>query len=135
MPRDVETITADLREVVSILALKTVTGDDRARFVEMFHSLHREKMLARRAEAVWRVYFMHAPVVRLVKIGATSSLNSRLLALQNGSPVPLTLLGCLDGGKEVEKSLHTQWAILRSHGEWFHETDDLMAFIRKAVCA
>lgn len=134
MPRDLKSITHDLNEVVQDIAAYRRAGFSTDEAVERFHALVAEQKCARRAEAVWHVYFMHAPDAKLVKIGVTSNLNVRLLALQNSSPVPLALLGCAEGDKATERALHAQWGHIRSHGEWFLATEELLSSIR-SLCA
>lgn len=75
------------------------------------------------------VYFISASGFSMVKIGVAQSPDSRLQSLQTGSPVPLTLLGQLSGGSTLERELHTRFAKLRSHGEWFHDRGELADFI------
>lgn len=130
MPRDLKAINEELQAVVRDIAIYRKAGFSNEDALNRFHALMAEEKAARRAEAVWRVYFMHAQEAGLVKIGATSSLNSRLMALQNGGPVPLVLIGLVDGGKSVEREIHNQWAHLRSHGEWFQASADLISYIR-----
>lgn len=134
MPRDLKSITNELNAVGHDIVARRRAGVSNDESVKKFHELLVESKHARRAEAIWRIYFMHAPGAGLVKIGATSNLNSRLMALQNGSPLPLVLLGCMDGDKAVERGLHKQWSALRAHGEWFQATAELMAYI-KTACA
>lgn len=130
MPRDLKTITEELQDLAHDIAAFRLAGFKNEDAISRFHVLVAEQKIAKRAAAVWRVYFMHAPDAGLIKIGATSSLNSRLMALQNGSPVPLVLIGLIDGGKSIERELHNQWAHLRAHGEWFRVSAELIAYIR-----
>lgn len=54
-----------------------------------------------------------------VKIGHTRDLRHRLSALQNGSPVPLTVLATWPGARDLERELHQEHAEARLSGEWF----------------
>lgn len=59
------------------------------------------------------------------KIGKAKDLASRVSALQVGSPVPLTLIGCIVTGNQkyvvekLEGMLHQHYQSKRVHGEWF----------------
>lgn len=75
------------------------------------------------------VYFIQAKNNGLIKIGFTSNLKSRLSDLSSMSPVPLELLAFTDGDYNLERELHTTFSNYRSHGEWFHPSDELMNFI------
>ena len=130
MPRDLKTISEELQDLAHDIIAFRLAGFKNEEAISRFYELVAEQKVARRVEAIWRVYFMHAPDVGLVKIGATSSLESRLRALQNGSPVPLVLIGLIDGDKSVERELHNHWAHLRAHGEWFQASEELVAYIR-----
>jgi hypothetical protein len=78
------------------------------------------------------VYFVRAGAGH-VKIGTTSRLEHRLRSLQTGTSEPLTLLGTIDGGREVESAWHERFAHLRQRGEWFEAADDLLAAIEQEV--
>jgi uncharacterized protein YozE (UPF0346 family) len=53
-----------------------------------------------------------------VKIGHTTDVQRRLRQLQSASPVPLRVIGILDG-VEPERRLHQEYASYRMNGEWF----------------
>lgn len=65
------------------------------------------------------VYVVQAGEDGLCKIGTTTSLDQRMRTLQSHSPLPLTLLGTVAGGRAMEASFHRQFARYRQHGEWF----------------
>lgn len=66
----------------------------------------------------------------LVKIGYTAKHpSSRLKALQTGCPVPLSILGFMEGDPELEAKLHRTFAPLRLHGEWFRMEGKLVGFV------
>lgn len=71
------------------------------------------------------VYLVGAPN-GLVKIGIAKDLETRMRALQLGSPVPVTLLlaKIIKNGKDLETDLHSQFAAYRAHGEWFELSDE-----------
>lgn len=55
----------------------------------------------------------------VVKIGTTSSLQSRLKSLQSGYPLRLEILWHMSGGWGLEQFLHKCFADKRLEGEWF----------------
>jgi len=79
------------------------------------------------------VYFIAGG--ELVKIGYTQepTVKQRLNTLQLMCPVPLTLLGVLDGEYQLESALHDKFAADRQHGEWFARTPELDAIIKLAL--
>lgn len=59
-----------------------------------------------------------------VKIGVARNIESRIRALNTGSPYPLNLLGYIKcSGKllafEIEKKMHKRFRVFRFNGEWF----------------
>ena len=79
------------------------------------------------------VYFLNAPLSSLVKIGVATSPISRLREIQHMSPEPLFLIGSTSGGQPREQELHRMFGSIRSHGEWFRATSDLLDFIEREV--
>lgn len=77
------------------------------------------------------IYFVQGS--DLIKIGRTYNLDDRLTKLQCGSPVPLTLLGTVEGGKRTESHLHELFHSLRHHGEWFRIEKPLLDYIKAAT--
>lgn len=66
----------------------------------------------------------------VVKIGVTSSHpRGRLNSFRTGSPVPLEIYGYVEGDAALEKLMHTVFAPVRSHGEWFRTDGKLLALI------
>lgn len=81
------------------------------------------------------VYVIGADGVSLVKIGRAVDVAHRLQNLQSGSPVKLRLLGVYAGidGRILERSLHTELAPARRHGEWFDLGPDPLAVVNALV--
>ena len=78
------------------------------------------------------VYFIYAMLPNVVKIGISNCIEGRIDALQCLSPVPLEIIGAIPkGGSKLERKLHKRFKHLRSHGEWFHYTEELKAYIEK----
>jgi hypothetical protein len=66
------------------------------------------------------VYFLQAERgKRLIKIGTTTDLPTRLRDFRRNSPVPLRLLGTIPGGARLERAIHEEFVFFRVHGEWF----------------
>lgn len=63
------------------------------------------------------IYFVAG--ANLTKVGLTTDLRARMATLQASSPVVLTLVLVLTGGREVERMLHARYDAFRRHGEWF----------------
>lgn len=77
------------------------------------------------------VYFLSSG--ELIKIGRTKDIHRRISCIKTMSPLPITLLGFIQGDKSKEKAIHNKFSNIRSHGEWFFKSTDLEAFIRD-VC-
>ncbi len=77
-----------------------------------------------------QVYFIRDEASSAVKIGWTANnVASRLSAIQTGNPNELTLLGVMDGDEATERDWHSRYVEDRIRGEWFSESDDLLAEI------
>lgn len=76
------------------------------------------------------IYFIScAPADFPIKIGITSSLPSRILALSTALPYALQVLHTFPGRVDDERRLHLAFASSRLEGEWFSRTPGLMAWI------
>ncbi len=85
-----------------------------------------------RRENIGSVYFLHAPRAGLVKIGFAVDVESRVHTLRTMSPLPLVLLGAIEGlEKSHESFLHRKFKSERSHGEWFFVRGPVIEFIRR----
>lgn len=66
----------------------------------------------------------------VVKIGVTGSHpRKRLSSFQTGSPAPLEIYAFVAGDGNLEKLLHSVFAPVRSHGEWFRMDGKLLALV------
>lgn len=81
----------------------------------------------------WFVYFIQAEMGGLIKIGTSIDLLKRLTHMQASSPVPLRIIGCIDGDYKVERSIHAEFAVERRHYEWFEPSERLMAFMAERL--
>ena len=75
-----------------------------------------------------QVYFLLASSVNLVKIGRSGDPDTRFEQLRLLSPVPLEVIGIIEGGSAVEADLHKRFNHLHSHGEWFHAANELRRY-------
>lgn len=87
-------------------------------------------ILARERQGTPSIYFIHAEMVGLVKIGTAVNLRARYSEIRTASPIPLNLIAIAPGGRDQEQYAHKMFEELRSHGEWFHLSPELLRFIR-----
>ena len=75
-------------------------------------------------EGHYHLYIIKASGCDLVKIGSSKAPSRRLVALQTGSPLVLSIDRYIVGAAIFEKSIHLDLTArgLHSHGEWFHES-------------
>jgi hypothetical protein len=74
------------------------------------------------------LYFLQAEQGGPIKIGIEPDLNS----VQDLSPYPLKVLAKIDASNfSCEKMLHTKFAALRSHGNWFHPDPSIFEVIEQ----
>lgn len=73
------------------------------------------------------VYFIRAG--DMIKIGSTINITQRFQAIRTACPTPIELLGTLKGAVASEAMLHVAFAKHRSHGEWFHDCQDIRDFL------
>ena len=74
-------------------------------------------------------YFLQAGPDGPIKIGSTRNLPVRLRTLCAMSPVPMRLLGLMEG--DAEDHSHFLLGASRLHGEWFAPTPVVLDFIRQ----
>ena len=67
---------------------------------------------------------------RYVKIGVTYDTLRRIRALDSSSPLPVSLLFTLPGGRQLERALHRYFSSSRRRNEWYRLTPQIRAFIR-----
>ncbi len=76
------------------------------------------------------VYFVHCPLLGLVKIGYAFDVDLRLRAIRSLSPARIKLLGAIPGDVYRESHLHRRFRKERKHGEWFRVSERLARYIR-----
>lgn len=107
------------------------------RFLGLFlDELRADKKLRthlRRAETSASVYFIQQGTDGPVKIGATRNIEKRIKTLQTGSHIPLTVLGVVPGGFELESDLHQELMDYQLEGEWFSPTPEVMAVVKRHI--
>lgn len=76
-----------------------------------------------------RVYFARRPSTGEIKIGFSDNIAERLTNISNELGERVELLGSIPGGQPLEFALHRRFAATRQRGEWFRESNDLLALI------
>jgi hypothetical protein len=84
---------------------------------------------------VHMIYFVQTDDNRFIKVGKANDPRQRLASLQTGSPVRLKLIGAIPGGHETEHAIHQRFQALRTYGEWFRASDDLLDYITQVLAA
>lgn len=79
------------------------------------------------------VYFIQGIGGGPIKIGTSKDPRKRLAALQSGSPVALRLLAAIEGDERLEADLHVAFDDDRLHGEWFNNSENLVAFLGRIL--
>jgi excisionase family DNA binding protein len=77
------------------------------------------------------VYFIQENNSGAIKIGWSSNIKKRLIAMQTYNASQLKLLGAFNGTSEDEKRTQENFAKYRIKGEWFRPEKELMDFIEK----
>lgn len=78
------------------------------------------------------IYFMKpVGMAGPVKIGCSRWPADRLRDIETWSPFPLELIAAGVGCHRLEFFIHRRFEHLRSHREWFHISDDLLACIER----
>ncbi len=76
------------------------------------------------------VYFLQSSdQFQLIKIGYTTNVRSRILALCGTIPTKIQLLGVEEGDRNKEKELHTLFKKFNSHYEWYYPHKKLEDYI------
>jgi hypothetical protein len=75
------------------------------------------------------VYFIQAGENGLIKIGFAKNVAKRLVKMQVDCPVPLRVIGVLQGERADEAGAHKRFAGDRARGEWFRPSDELSAYV------
>lgn len=75
------------------------------------------------------VYFVSAG--GMIKIGVSGNPDRRISELGRSSPLPLTTLAIITGGRNKEKALHKRFAKYRKHGEWFIECQEILDYVQE----
>ncbi len=73
------------------------------------------------------VYLVGCKENQSMKIGTTSEISKRLIALQVSSPFQLEVLATVKGGQELERLLHQEFQSCRLRSEWFSWSEEILA--------
>ncbi len=76
------------------------------------------------------VYFVLCPGMAMIKIGWTSKLKKRLLAIRTSNPDKVELLLTLEGNRTLERKMHQRFKQFRRSGEWFEAAPELLTAIQ-----
>lgn len=76
------------------------------------------------------VYFIQAGESGPIKIGLADNVGRRFSALRVNCPLPLSLLGTVEGGRAKELELHRKFSDVRTQGEWFSPNSALLDWIK-----
>jgi hypothetical protein len=74
-----------------------------------------------------RVYFIEC--AGRIKIGFSRNVQARLRQFSTGSALKFSLIGEIDGTKNLEKAIHQKLAANREHGEWFRDCEEVRAIL------
>jgi hypothetical protein len=105
---------------------------------QTFSEMTPSPLVQRRGVTIGGVYFIRGG--DKIKIGRSGFVRQRFSDIQQLSPIRLQAVGfirCDDTASavELEKQLHDRFKKIWSHGEWFHETADLTAFMARRLSA
>ncbi len=78
-----------------------------------------------------RVYFIQSGDSGPIKIGVSVSVDTRLKNIQVYHPLPLRVIGLIEGTVKKEHEVHTLFAKHRLRGEWFSPSPEILAFIKE----
>lgn len=76
------------------------------------------------------VYIVEAVGTELVKIGFSSDPERRVKSMRTQCPFPIEVLACVEGDRVREKLFHRKFRHLRTSGEWFKKTPEVVAFAK-----
>ncbi len=82
------------------------------------------------------IYFLQGKEnAGLIKIGYSATPQKRVKGIQRMSPEPLNILAIIEGDRKKEAAIHSTFAHLRQHGEWFTPAVELLTFIGREPSA
>jgi uncharacterized protein (UPF0335 family) len=81
------------------------------------------------------VYFAACEAKGLVKVGVSQNVAQRLATLEKEQKAPVHLIGTVPGNRAAELGFLRRFEEFRSHGEWFHATNELTAAVEEIVSA
>jgi hypothetical protein len=75
------------------------------------------------------IYFVRATGTALIKVGFTTSIDRRLMAIANDCDRPVELLATIKGTLSTERKLHAFLAASRAFGEWFWMSREVVSVV------
>lgn len=78
-------------------------------------------------DALRYIYFIAG--AGLIKIGVADDVGKRFAAIKTMSPIPLSLIGYIEGDESKERNLHRKFSMYRQHGEWFTDCPAIRKYI------
>lgn len=94
--------------------------------VEILNKLILDAINTKRKDVV---YFLQRPTDGAIKIGWTGRIRGRMRELEKEHG-KLTLLGCIRGGRDIEKRLHWLFSKSNISGEWYAASEELDLLIK-----
>jgi hypothetical protein len=79
------------------------------------------------------IYFVQTADNQFVKVGKADDVAKRMSGLQTGHPQKLKLLATMPGSHDEERAIHQRFSHLRTSGEWFHSTPEIVTFAVKST--
>lgn len=77
------------------------------------------------------IYVVGNETGEYVKIGWSTQVRRRLLAMQTYIPTSLKIYSVISGSRTTEASLHARFADLRANGEWFRLEGPLLEWVSR----
>lgn len=78
-----------------------------------------------------KLYFIHNPAVKLIKVGISVDVRQRLQTLECATGCELQLLAYHYGSRTAEARLHRYLHRARTKGEWFQESAKLFTMAKQ----
>lgn len=79
------------------------------------------------------IYFIQTADNQYIKIGKADNPAKRIAELQTGAPLRLKILATMPGGHEIERAIHQRFSHLRTQGEWFYSTPEIVTYATKST--
>lgn len=77
------------------------------------------------------IYFFESSLTKLIKIGFSGNVRRRKKEIESLQGGKINTLKIIISAQRNEKYLHERFSHLKTHGEWFLPTEELLSFIKK----